>query len=383
MDGADADSAGAERARIMEWLRIERLPPEFDVDAHPRDEMLRFLAAAPAVRRGAARLAWLRSGQEAALALDHALRCAGRTFAAPARVLEFASGFGRVTRHLLRWIEPARLTACEIVPEAVEHVARSFGIESLRSCADPASQRWPRRFDVILVASLFSHLPRPRFAGWLSCLRAALADDGVLIFSTHGRSLPIAPPPDDGDFAFVPQSESTTLAPAEYGTSFVEPGSAAAMARAAGFVDLRWRERELWMLQDLFVAGAAPLAGAGRWDPAPILDGAIDGIERGAGGEVWLHGWVASRDPGLPVAQATLHLGRRLAVPATLHPPRREGEALSQPIERVKSEWHVHAKIPRGWSGSVPLALEAGRGDERRAVDVRTIDLATRCFVDA
>ena len=171
-------STEAERLaeRLAEWLRLEGLPADFPLAIHPRDEMLAGVAEPSTVRPGNERLAYLRSGQEAALVLEHALRSYGRGLGLGApgtpgtsqRVLELASGYGRVTRHLLQRIDAPRLTACEIVPEAVAHVARTFGVECLASRADPADIAWPRRFDVIFVASLFSHLPRPRFERWLA-----------------------------------------------------------------------------------------------------------------------------------------------------------------------------------------------------------------------
>jgi SAM-dependent methyltransferase len=260
MSADAATLAPDEQARLAEWLQLERLPSDFPLAVHARDEMLPGLAVPSRTRPGRERLTYLRQGQEALLVLEHALAAHGRSLAAPARVLELACGYGRVTRHLLGAVEARRLTSCEIVPAAREFVERGLGVECLASQAEPTLVAWPGRFDVILVASLFSHLPRPRFEAWLAALRAASADDGLLVLSTHGLWLPMAPRDDGRGFAFAPDSESLTLSRAEYGTTCVAPAEVARLARQAGWAEVRWLERELWALQDVFVLGATPRA---------------------------------------------------------------------------------------------------------------------------
>lgn len=391
MNASAGTQGGAQREaqRLAEWLRLEGLPASFPLDIHPRDEMLAGVAVPSRLRPGRERLMYLRQGQEAALVLEHALQAAGRALSETPRLLELPSGYGRVTRHLLPALGASRLTACEIVPEAVAHVGQRFGIPCFASRADPAQVAWPGRFDVIFVASLFSHLPRPSFERWLAQLRHVLADDGLLVLSTHGLWMPQAPPADAQGFAFRPDSESLTLAGHEYGTAFVAPQEVERLARAAGFAGVRLRERELWSLQDVFVLSASPLRTEPvAWRPAPVLDGAIDGIETKAAGsrsaprEIWLHGWAECRDPDQPVERVTLHLGRDVVAPVTLHPPRRELRPPPQPARRVITEWHHHAALPPALTGRATLALVAETATQRRCVDVRTLDLDTLRFVD-
>jgi len=373
-----------EALRIAAWRRLEGLPAGFELGVHPADEMLPGVAEPTSVPPGRERLVYLRTGLETLVVLEHALAAFGRSLAAPARVLEVACGYGRVTRHLLQRVEARRLVACEIVPAAVAHVATTFGIECLHSEADPARIRWPGRFDLIVVSSLFSHLPRHRFEHWLAALRGALADDGLALLSTHGPWMPQAPPDDGRGFAFHPDSESLTLDGAEYGTTFVAPGEVARMARAAGYADVRWLERELWALQDVFVIGAAPLREARPWRPAPVLDGGIAGSDfggapsdaAGAGTrQLWLHGWVECRDPEQAVERATLQLDATPAARLALIAPRREQAPPPRPASRFVAEWRVHEALPADLNGRRTLTLVAEAAGQRRVVDVRTLDL--------
>jgi len=378
----DAQTVADVARRLLAWSRHEGLAPGLSLDIHPRDEMLQGVAEPAAVRPGREPLTYFRSGQEAALVLEHALAAFGRGLQAPCTLLELASGYGRVTRHLLQRLERERLSTCEIVPAAASHVARSFGVESLASSTDPSILAWPHSFNVIFVASLFSHLPRPRFEGWLRHLRRSLADDGVAVLSTHGLWMPQAPAHDGRGFAFHPASESLNLDGHEYGTTFVAPEEVARMAREAGFAGVAWLERELWTLQDVFVLSPRPLRDAHPWRPAPVLDGAIDGVQSNAQGELWLHGWVACRDPDQPVERASLQLDESTAVPVSLHAPRREERAPPDPARRVFSEWHHHAVLPCEFTGRATLALVAETSTQRRCVDVRTLDLDSRRLAD-
>src|SRR5262245_6991742 len=62
-------------------------------------------------------------------------------------ILEFASGYGRVTRHLPNVLPEARCTACDIHPAAVRFISR-LGIEAVQSCEAPEEFDLGRVFDV-------------------------------------------------------------------------------------------------------------------------------------------------------------------------------------------------------------------------------------------
>jgi hypothetical protein len=54
------------------------------------------------------------------------------------------------------------------------------------SSTDPDELAFENRFDLIWVGSVFTHLDRERWGGFLPALGGALTDGGVLVFTTHG-----------------------------------------------------------------------------------------------------------------------------------------------------------------------------------------------------
>jgi SAM-dependent methyltransferase len=137
-------------------------------------------------------------------------------------VLEFASGLGRFTRHLVKAIGAQRLTVSDIVQDAVDFSAQTFGVRGFVSSTEPQAVQWPQRYELVFVLSLFSHLPERTWGPWLRRLYEALAPGGLLVFSTHG---PVAAGRegvtlDARGFFFAPSSESSAIAAQDYGTTF-------------------------------------------------------------------------------------------------------------------------------------------------------------------
>ena len=190
--------------------------------------------------------------------------------------LDFAAGYGRSTRFLAEDLGPDRVWIGEIQADAVDFQEATFGVHGLRSAADPDELRCDRRFDVVFVASLFSHLPERTFARWLGRLYDLLSDDGVLIFSVHDGSIRTADVemPEAG-IAFVAASEVAELDTADYGVTFVtEPFVRRAVLAATGRDEV-WRlPRALCFEQDVYVVGRRPAPAA------PTLDARAHGQPR-------------------------------------------------------------------------------------------------------
>jgi SAM-dependent methyltransferase len=203
------------------------------VDA--RDEMLEFLASSLDGDRERALYAYFQSGLAIAGAMLQLLRW---RFGEPARVgrlLDFASGYGRVTRFLLAEVPAERVWVSDVYEEGVRFQQERFGVHGIVSAVAPEDFAAAGRFDAILVTSLFTHLPEERFVGWLARLLGLLAPGGLLGFSVHGEEL-LAPGvelPATG-ILFQEISESGSLAASDYGSTWVSEGFVrGALLRAA------------------------------------------------------------------------------------------------------------------------------------------------------
>jgi hypothetical protein len=120
-----------------------------------------------------------------------------------------------------------------------------------------------RKFDVVFALSFFSHMPPMTWKRWVHRLLDHVADGGLLIFTTQGRSLwsglghPLFP---RSGYWFQRQSEQKDLALEEYGTMIVSPYyvfdqlSLHPQARPIFFHEAFW-----WRAQDTFINEEADL----------------------------------------------------------------------------------------------------------------------------
>ena len=195
---------------------------------YPRDEIFLFVYLNLTTGQGDAAAAayYLQSGERTLGDLAEILRGVGRDFQQLDSFLEFACGYGRVTRFLVRRMPPERLTVSDIDHAAVDWVRKTFGVTGFYSVADPRDLHHDRQYDVVFVASLFSHLPRSLWLPWLLRLRSLLEKDGLLVFSTLNLDAYEAVGRDgrevEGGFFFRSENETLGRLPAEiYGLSYV------------------------------------------------------------------------------------------------------------------------------------------------------------------
>lgn len=136
-------------------------------------------------------------------------------------LLEFASGYGCVSRHLAKMKEQFSLASSDIHPQALEFMRTSLGIEKvIASANDPKQFQCGEQFDVVFALSFFSHMPQSTWGRWLKTLYEHVRPGGYLIFTTQGLTsaqyLGNPPIPADG-FWFSPTSEQKDLDVSEYG----------------------------------------------------------------------------------------------------------------------------------------------------------------------
>jgi SAM-dependent methyltransferase len=231
-----------------------------DVDAtiHPGDFMYWFCCNHPQLTVEQAIRYYFWDGGRSAEKLASVLAELSMPTSPPIKVLEFASGYGCVTRHLKK-IPAYDLVSCDIHPQAIDFLSSRLGVKTVQSVHTPEDFAPDAKFDVIFALSFFSHMPKSSFGRWLKALYHSLAVPGHLIFTTHGlkscEGLGIRPNdiPADG-FWFSAQSEQRDLDTATYGSALCTPDFVInEIDRLAGASIVLNRHAHWWDHQDLFV----------------------------------------------------------------------------------------------------------------------------------
>jgi SAM-dependent methyltransferase len=284
----------------------------------PRDEMLLFEAArSPNGTPDEALLRYFRSGDLMMHEYRRVVEPLFGGFGEVESLLEFACGYGRFTRFLVQEMPRERIVVSDILTDALRFQREQFLVTAVASAENPDDYREPRRFQLVLVSSLFSHLPATTFGRWLGRLYDRLADDGVLIFSVHDHAAyPGDVRLDERGFAFFATSESATLDAAQYGTAVVNERFVAEAIRAhcPGAGEPARIQRGLWEFQDLYL-----VARAGRRDvhaaarvrgPRGYLDHCR--LHEPAASYL-LDGWAFDLDDGSRVERIEVRVGGELA----------------------------------------------------------------------
>src|SRR5581483_9510787 len=163
-----------------------RLPP---TDLHPSDFMMHYLLDHHYGHFETALFDYFRSGWSAWRTFSSVLRWRfGQDLKSP-RLLDFASGFGRITRWMVSDIPARNLVVADIFPEALSFQRDLLGVRTAISSATPDLLEIGQFFDCIIASSFFSHIGPHQFPAWLDRLLGALNSDGLLVFSVHGAEL--------------------------------------------------------------------------------------------------------------------------------------------------------------------------------------------------
>ncbi len=331
-----------------------------DLAIDPGDEMLGFLLESSQGDRDRALWAYFQSGASIAASMTQVL---GWRFGAPERVgklLDFASGYGRVTRFLRRRLPAERIWVADVYAEGVRFQERRFGVHGIVSTVRPEDlgAAAAAGFDAILVTSLFTHLPEERFVAWLGVLMRLLAPGGVLAFSVHDRALlPLGVQLPPAGIFFQEISESGSLATHDYGSTWVSEAFVhGALARATGggalpAGSLHRLPRGLCNYQDLYVA--VPEAGADfsrlgyRGEPRLFVERcALVGTDR-----LELRGWAGMEGSGRVEAVEVL-LDDQLLARLPVEHDRPEVAALLGDPRLVRSGWDGACRLPSSASRS-------------------------------
>jgi len=206
---------------------LEAYASELNVspDVHQDDLIYRYLVGHPQLGAAAAPGYYFSDGRKSALALRDIVE--KDTYVDTSKrwtLLEFASGYGCVTRHFKEIVPEVDVVACDIHEQAVKFIQSILATDAVISTADPDRLWLGREFDVVFALSFFSHMPLGSWSRWLKALFRHVRPGGALIFTTHGyvtREKQYQNTVDLGDegFWFVPASEQTDISAAEYGTT--------------------------------------------------------------------------------------------------------------------------------------------------------------------
>lgn len=263
------------RARARMWaLRRDlhrRYGPELVEAVHPDDEMFAFMVRDWKWRYHVERMegpadalhTYLVSGDVMMRDLGTALAAEGRSFGSVPSFLEFASGYGRFTRFLVTKVPPTRVTVSDISHDAVDFARATFGVDGFYSEIQPTDLHHDGSYDVVFVASLFSHLNHDVWVPWLRRLYDMVAPGGLLVFSTHGsfaRDVIFARWTDrfvevEDGFSFILTNETDGRLPESYyGNTFVTEAWVTRQIDAHGTGTVRrMYPTMLWGSQDLYV----------------------------------------------------------------------------------------------------------------------------------
>ena len=138
-------------------------------------------------------------------------------------MLEFACGHGRLTRHLAPLLGD-RLSASDVVDDAVHFINETLAVPAWRSALKPESVIAPQSYELVFVLSLFTHLPVHQWPVWIERLLSMTAPGGALCFTVHSASTMAlhGVALDEDGVCFIPSSESAQLCGSDYGTTFTD-----------------------------------------------------------------------------------------------------------------------------------------------------------------
>jgi SAM-dependent methyltransferase len=210
---------------------------------------------------------YLKLGRGAVDLIVTILRHRGVSIGNVKSVLDFAAGFGRVTRWLAAAFPKAQLVVADTDKRAMSASRELFGVKAvdLERVAPPAILG---SFDVIWVGSLFTHLPETVARETLIFLRSQLAPGGTLVFTTHGDYVAqrirarekIYNLDEDGCRSLLDSYETTGFGFAAYpgrsgyGIAVSGPGSVLSLCDKAGLTPLHFIARGWGGHQDVWGA---------------------------------------------------------------------------------------------------------------------------------
>lgn len=119
---------------------------------------------------------------------ENALRAIQATpgLVAPRSILDLPCGHGRVARHLRAAYPDAELFVADLDEPGADFCAAEFGATKLASTPDFKAIDFGRRFDLIWVGSLITHLDAQATRSFFGFIARHLGSEGSAVVSSHG-----------------------------------------------------------------------------------------------------------------------------------------------------------------------------------------------------
>jgi hypothetical protein len=227
---------------------------------HEDDFIFKFIMSHPGFKtKNEAVENYFRNGENSAKQLSKLLIDICQRQHGPFELLEFASGYGCVSRHIRKVMPESILTTCDIHPQAIDFLTTKLGLTSILSDSVPEKVDFQKKYDAIFALSFFSHMPKTTWARWLKTLCEWTNPGGQVIFTTHGlisKKLFESHNPvfDEDGFWFHPLSEQTDIPHTEYGSTCVTPLFTLNTINDISKVGIKYfHEAAWWGHQDLYI----------------------------------------------------------------------------------------------------------------------------------
>jgi cyclopropane fatty-acyl-phospholipid synthase-like methyltransferase len=181
--------------------------------------------------------------------------CKELNFSAPVSLLEFGSGYGRVTRHIDKTYFD--VTCSDIHERALDFCSKKFKCKTILSASKPGDFKSENAYDVVFALSFFSHMPDKSFGEWIRVLYNAVKSGGALVFTTHGlvtRDKVFEGVTIENGYYFSANSEQGDLPCSDYGTTIVEYSWVCKTCQQyISVLPSAWKEGFWWGHQDLYI----------------------------------------------------------------------------------------------------------------------------------
>ncbi|HGH7183323.1 class I SAM-dependent methyltransferase [Bacillus cereus] len=241
---------------------ISQIAHNYNVNAniHPEDHIFQFLVTNPVFpSKKEAIDYYFNDGQNSAQILLDLITSFYPPTDNPIKLLEFASGYGCVTRHLLNLQANLNITACDIHEKAITFIENTLNHSSILSHPEPEHLKLAAStYDIVFCLSFFSHMPDTTWFRWLQTLYSAVSPGGLFIFTTHGyqsKKYFGFPNLNEQGYWFLSSSEQFDLDVNQYGQMIVSPSYVCSKIKLLPYNPIikRFTEGFWWEHQDLWV----------------------------------------------------------------------------------------------------------------------------------